>query len=258
MSLATVLEEIQKLKPYAEEDPYSGPPETMNGRIGRRNQAVERLKTLKTEYRRNMLESAVFIVVTGEKRDAFTAAATTQFGCLEANPNAFYENLADRLLPAFLQKRESVPNLFDILGRHLEDAASGLGIVGYPQLIFRQEYQVTVNNKEDLTNLIRRAVNDQVGSEIVGINAVSSMVEKGIKDGLGAKVVPIILNTGDPKLAIDLNNTLNRIRPRGKFLVVAGKGNKDLKAVDGALNVKDPSAEEVEKTLKTISGATKK
>lgn len=258
MSLATVLEEIQKLKPYAEEDPYAGPPETMNGRVGRRNQAVERLKTLKQEYRKNILESAVFIIVTGEKREAFTTAATGEFGCIEANPNAFYENLADRLLPAFMQRRESVPNLFDILSRHLEDTMTNLGVIGYNQLIFRQEYQVTVNNKAELTDLIRRAINDQVGAEMVGMQATYDMVDKGIKDGLGAKTVPIILSTGDAKLAIDLNNSLNRLKPKGKFLVVAGKGNKDLKAVDGVLNVKDPSPSEVEKTLKAISGATKK
>jgi hypothetical protein len=258
MSLATVLEEIQKIKPYADEDPYQGPPETMNGRVGRHNHAMERLNTLKLDYREALLRSAVFIVVTGEKREAFTQVATSQFGCLEANPYAFYENLAERLLPAFMQKRESVPNLFDILGRHIDDVMRNLGVLEHNQLIFRQEYQVTVNTKQDLTDLIRTAVNAQIGAEITGIRTVHDMVDKGIKDGLGANTVPIILSTGDAKFALDLNNTLNRLKTKGRFLVVSGKGTADLKNATGVLNVKNPSQEEVEKVLKTISESTKK
>jgi len=258
MNLSRILEEIKTLQPFADENVEQGPVETMGGRRGRKNQAVERLKTLKQEYRQGLLDTAIFIVVTGEKREAFTSLATSKFGCFEANPNALYENLATRLEPAFKQSRESVPNLFDILGRHLEDQAQMLGIIAYPQLIFRSEYQVTVDGRAGLVDLIRRAINDQVGSEMVGIQAAYDITPVAVAANHGARTTPIILSTDNVKLALDLEKTLGRLKPKAKFLVVSGKGTKELKAVPGVVMVKDPSEEEVEKVLKEISGATKR
>lgn len=258
MSLSKVLEEINKVKVYADEDVETGPIETLSGRRGRKNQAIEKLKTLKLEYKQSLIDSAAFIIVTGDKRDAFTAAAVENFKCFSRDPNEFYEDLASRIPPTLYQGQASVSNIFDVLGRHLEDKAREIGIVGYPQMIFRQEYRVTLKDKADLTSLIRRAVNDQVGSEIVGIQAITSLVNPAIDRGHGAKVTPIVFSTSDEALALSLESTLSRLKPRGVFLVVAGKGTKALRAVEGVISVKDPTTEEVEKTLKAVSNATKR
>lgn len=257
MSLAKTLEGINKAKVYAEENVDSGPTETLGARRGRKNQAIESLKSLKREYRLGLLESAAFIIVTGEKRNVFASTATESFGCFSANPTDIYEDLANRIPETLYQGKESVSNLFDILGRHLEDKAGELDIVGYPQLIFRQEYQITVKDKGDLTALIKRAINEQVGSEIVGLQAVTSLLDTTIKAGHGAKITPIILNTGEEKLALDLESTLRRLHPRGVFLVVAGKGTKALKAVPKVILVKDPTNENVEQALTSVSGTAK-
>lgn len=41
MSLQDTLTEIKRLKPFAEEDTNVGPLETLNGRRGRKSQAIE-------------------------------------------------------------------------------------------------------------------------------------------------------------------------------------------------------------------------
>lgn len=256
MSLAKVLEEIKKVKPYADEDVNSGPVETLNGRRGRKNQAIERLTTLRQEYRQNMLDTAVFIIVTGDKREEFAEAAKN-FKCFATDPNEFYLDLANQIPPIFYGGNASVNDAFDVLGRHLEDKARKLGIIGYPQLIFRQDYRVTLKSKEDLIDLTRRCINDQVGSEIVGLQALTSLVDSAIAADHSGKTTPIVLSTNDEKLALDLDGTLARLKPRGVFLVVAGKGTKNLKAVKDAIFVKDTSPEAVEATLKTINGAKK-
>lgn len=257
MSLAKTMEEIKKVKPYAEEDVDTGPRETMAGRRGRKNQAVEQLKILKREYRLKLLESAAFIVVTGSAAEEFTKIATESFGCMSTDPDTFYKDLADRIPAALYNGTETVSNLFDVIGRHLEDKAGELDINGYPQLIFKQEYRTTLKNKNDLLNLIRTAINDKVGPEIVGIQAASSLLDKAIASEHGKKVTPIILATDNEKLAIDLEGSLNRLHPRGVFLVVAGKGTKALKAVSGMISVKEPTNETVEGVMGQVSNATK-
>lgn len=260
MSLSKVIEEIKKVKPFVDEDVESGPRETLAGRRGRKAQAIERMQTLKFEYRQELIQSAVFIIVTGDKRNELTAIATDNFKCFSSDPNALYEDLANRITPAAKQGNASVTALFDILGRHLEDKARELGIIGYPQMIFRQEYQVNIRDDKDLVNLVKRAINDQVGSEMVGLQSIVSMVDNAIEKEHNAKITPIILSTDEPEFALDLDATLGRLNPRGVFLILAGKSakaNKVLKTFPGIISIKEPTNETVEQALKTISGTVK-
>src|ERR1035437_435955 len=135
MSLSKGIEESKKDRVFAEENVEEGAIETLNGRRGRKNQAVERLKTLKLTYRQDLMESAAFIVVTGDKREEFETLARDSFACFSANPNALYEDLANRIPEALYHGKESASGIFDVLGRHLEDKARELGIIGYPQMI---------------------------------------------------------------------------------------------------------------------------
>jgi len=257
MSLVKIVEEIKQITPFAEENLEGAPLETLAGRRGRKNQSIERLRALKRDYRRSLMESAVFIVVTGSAGAELEKAATETFGCFSANPTDFYDDLVNRIPPSLYQGKESMVNLFEIMGRHLEDKCVELDIDGYNAVLFKQEYYESVKNKADLTRVITKAVNIQMGSEIVGIQAVTSLVSKAIEKSHGAKMTPIVLYTDNESLALDLNGSLGRLRPKGTFLVVAGKGSKTLRAVDGVLSVKDVSNEGVGKVLKTISDSIK-
>lgn len=258
MSLSKIVEEIKTIKPYVDEDVTVGPVETLNGRRGRKNQAIERMKQLKRAYRTELLESAAFIIVTGEKAKEFTSTAVEGFKCLSADPNEFYNDLANRI-PEVLYKGKASPlDLFDILGRHLEDKMNELEGSEYNQIVFRQSYRATINSKEDLVGLIRTAINDQVGAEIVGIQAVTSLVNQAIDRGHKSLVTPIILETDSEKLALDLASNLRKLHPLGVFTVIAGRGTKALKALPGVISIKEPTSESVEAALTTVSGATKK
>jgi hypothetical protein len=258
MSLSKVMEEIKAIRPYTTEDVDSGPRETLSGRRGRKNQAIERMKGLKRECRLDLLTSAAFIIVTGSAKDAFASLATEKYDCFTANPNDFYQNLADRIPESLYKGKESMVNLFDIVGRHLEDKAMELDLQGYNQLIFKQEHYVSIKQKSDLVEMLKRAINAQMGSEIVGIQAVTSLVDTVIDKEHTAKVTPIVLATDDEKLAIDLESSLRRLNSRGVFLVVAGKGTKNLKTVPGVISVKEPTEETVEAALKGINASSKK
>lgn len=256
MSLQTVLEQIKTLRPVAEENVESGPIETLSGRRGRKNQAVEQLKTLTQEYTRDLMTSALFIVVSGANRDGF-AAASEQFGCFVTDPEEFYKDLADRVSPSLYLNKTSVGNIFDVLGRHLEDKMLELNVREYPQLIFRQEYAKLLSSKEEFTDLIKTAINQQIGAEIVGIQSVNSLTLTAIEKNHGEKITPVVLSTGDEQLALNLVKDLERLTTR-VFLVVAGKSSKIMKNTDGVVVLKETTEESVGQAMKTIRNNLKK
>lgn len=257
-TLTQTMEQIKTTLPYTTENVDEGPRETMPARRGRKARAIEEMKILKRDYRQGLLQSAVFIVTTGSEKDAVSSLASEKFECFSADASDFYKKLADRIPEALWKGKESVVNLFEVIGRHLYDMAVDLDLNEYNQLIFKQEHYVSIKTKENLVTLLKNAINDQVGSEIAGIQAVTSIVDSAIKKSHTAKVTPILLATDDEALAIDLESSLRRLNPRGVFLVVAGKGTKNLRAVPGVVSIKDPTEENVGKALKELSNSIKK
>lgn len=257
MNLTKTMEEIKTNLPFTTEDVDSGPRETMSARRGRKARAIEQMKALKRDYRQGLLESAAFIVLTGSEKDSATSLATEKFECFSANPNDFYQKLADRIPEVLWKGKDSMVNLFDVIGRHLYDLAIELDLNEYNQLIFKQEHYVSIKTKADLVTLLKKAINAQVGSEIVGIQAVTSVVDNAIQKSHTGKVTPIVLATDDETLALDLETSLRKLHPRGVFLLVAGKGTKNLRSVPGVLSVKEPTEETVGKALQQISALVK-
>jgi hypothetical protein len=256
MSLVKIVEEINQIKPILKEDILSGPRETYAGREGRQRNAKERMKALKEQYIEELRSSAAFIVVLGSEKDKFSEVAKNEFKCFTADPEGFYKDLANRLPKELYSNKTPTANLFDIMGRHLEDKASEMQIVGYPMLIMKPEYRRALSSKEDFVGLIKEAINEQVGSEIAGLHVVRNIADEAIENGHSSKITPIVLCTDDQNLALDFRNTLGRIGAR-TFFVVAGKGAKNIRSAEGAFVIKEVEKENVETCLKNISNLCK-
>lgn len=257
MSLTKTLEEIKKVIPLATENVEGGAYETLNARRGRKNQSIERLKQLKSEYREKLRQTVAYILVVGSDRDTFTTNAVEQHKCFSEDPDTFYKDLSNRLTKHADPKRENSSSLMDILGRHLEEKAGELDISSYNQLIFGQKYRRTIGNNDELLSWIKEVINDQVGSEIVGIQTLQSVTGKAIDADHAARVTPIILPASDEKFALDVINGLSKVSSR-VFLVGAGKVSKALKQQEGIILVKESNNETVEQALKTISDSLKR
>lgn len=257
MALAEILQEIKKLKPFAEENLDGGSMETLAARRGRKIQSLEQIRQLRTAYRREINRNSLFIVVTGSSRDAFAKIALEELGVFTSNPESLYRDLAARVSPELYMGKETLANLFDVLGRHLEDKALELDIVGYPMLRFQDKYRTAVNNTEDFVSLVKRSINDQIGAEISGINAISSIIDTAISREHTAKTTSITLPTSDETLVTELMRDLGRLTPK-VFLVVAGKSSKAMRSVDGAIFVKEPNIESVTEALKEIKSNLRK
>jgi len=252
MSLSKVLQEINKIRPYINEDITAGPPETYAGREGRRRNARDRYKTLKDEYTTQLRLSATFILVLGSDKGTFQETATKEFKCFSSDPEGFYKDLANRLPEELYANRAPTGNLFEIIARHLEDKANELGIVEYPMLLMKNDYNRPMKSKEDFVNLLKQAVNEQVGSEIIGLHVINSLSEQAIEIDHQDKLTPIVMTTDDESLALDLIGTLGRIGARS-FLVVAGEGADKVRSVQGTFTIKEISSKNVKNVLTNIS-----
>lgn len=257
MSLQSVLAEIKRLKPLAEEDVNSGPIETLNGRRGRKAQSIEQLKRLKREYQQSLIQNTVFIISTGSGRADFEKQSTDNFGVFSADPEQFYSDLAKRVPPVLYLGKDGVSNIFDVLGRHLEDKMVELDINEYNQLLFKAEYSRKINSTEEFTQLIKSAINKQIGSEIAGIQAITSLVDTAIEKNHADKITPVVLSTGDEKFALDLLRDLERLTTR-VFLAVTGDASPALKNVEGALLLEEANKTSVGNALKTMRKNLKK
>jgi hypothetical protein len=256
MSLNKIIEEINQIKPILQEDITNGPRETYAGREGRQRNAREQMKSLKERYIDELRTSTAFILVCGSEKDKFSEIATNEFKCFTADPEGFYKDLANRIPQELYANRISAANLFDVMGRHLEDKAGEMQIIGYPQLIMKQQYQRALTSKEDFVSLIKEAINEQVGSEIAGIHVIRSIADAAIENNHSSRTTPIVLCTDDQNLALDLRNTLSRIGSKA-FLVSAGKGAKTIKTSEDAFVIKEVEKESVENCLKNISNLCK-
>jgi hypothetical protein len=251
MSLSNILQQMEANKAAADSNPNLGPPETLNGRIGMKRAASENNKRLRLQYRKELMSQAAYIIVTGSGKDSFAEIASGEsFGCFTADPDDFFKDLSSKIDKS-LFGRENTKNLFNIATNILEDKMMELDIASYPMLQFSEKYNFAVKSPEEFVPVIRNAVNDQVGSELVGLNAVYSVVDKAIASGYSATVTPVILNTPDERFAFDLSKNLKRLTPK-VFLVAAGKASKELKNSLGTFSVKDPTEETVGQTLSAI------
>ena len=261
MSLTQILKQLNEARPNAEMDLNMVDPNTYRARVGLKQAAIQSMKYLTLDYRNEVMKTVAFIVVTGSAKDSFTELATTDtFGCLSADPDQFFADLTSRINPT-LFGREGLRQLFNIAGNILEDKALELDLGSYNMLQFSEKYNRGVKTADDFKQIIKEAINDQVGSEIVGISAVHSIIDKAIKKGHTATTTPILLTTDDEKFALDLATNLRRRKlsdgtfrglTKNVFLVVAGKASKSLPSVEGLVSVKKVSEESVAEALSEL------
>lgn len=255
MSLSSTLEQIKKARPFAEENVESGPRETLTVRRGRKARAIEALKDLKYQYTNELRASAAFILVIGDKREEFTSLVTENSKFFSADPESFYYDLAKRVPTSLYLGKEGMSNVFDVIGRHLEEKMLDLGVGEYNQLIFRQEYRNHIGTSQDFVALLKKAINEQVGGEVVGFQSAKNLTDAAIERNHAAKVTPILLPTGDETFALTVAEDLEKISKQ-IIIVVAGEASTQI-SNEQALVIKEVTGANVKKLLKTISDKLK-
>lgn len=256
--LSNMVNKIQELVALANEEVSQEPMSTYQGRVGRQRQAKDELIRLKRSYRQELLRTSAFILVTGSEQKAFEKAVLNmkEVPSFSANPEAFFEEMTARISNSLFDGNASIANLFDVAGRHLEDMAHDLEIIGYPMLQFSEKYNVSVKNKKEFTKVLKKALIDQVGGELVGIKAVSSIVDEAIANGHSSVLTPVLLKTSDKEFILSLLHSLPRLT-KNVFVVVAGKSTKDMTDLPNAIVLSKVNEETISEALTIIKKSIK-
>ncbi len=256
MTLNELLLKIKEVQPLAEEDTSGGPIETLRGRIGRKEQNTYILAQLKEAYEDELRRTAAFILVVGEGRNEFTKLATESFKCFSTNPETFFTELVDRIPSTLYLGKEGMQNIFRLLDSYIEEKMNALRVREYNQLIYTQEYQRHLNSKEDFLSLVKQAIVNKVGGEVVGLQAAHSLTNVAIQQNNSAKYTPILLPSGDERFVLKVSEDLARISNR-VFIVAVGPTTDVLKNEE-LIRVEEVNATNVKRALKAVSDSVKK
>lgn len=244
-------ESIKKAQAVASSDPGTDV-NARRIRLGNIMQAKEQLRTLSQEYRRALVSRATFIVVTGSLSSRFAELAEADFSCFAVNAEDFYNEVTAKVPAQLYQNVASSQNLFEHIASAIEDKARVLGIASYPALIFESKFKKNLKSKEEMLQLAKTAINDKIGAEMVGLDALSKITQKVIDSGLSGKTVPIVLYTEDASLVEELAKGIKRSLSRNTFIISTGsKIDEKIKNISLS-SLKTVSSESVEKSLVKI------
>lgn len=242
---------IKKAQAVASSDPGTEV-NSRRMRLGNIMQAKEQLRSLSQEYRKALISRATFIVVTGGQASKFAELAEAEFSCFSVNADDFYNEVTSKVPVQLYQNVSSSQNLFEHIASAIEDRARVLDIESYPALIFESKFKKNLKNKEEMLQLAKVAINDKIGAEIVGLDALNKVTQRVIDSDLSGKTIPIVLFTEDTSIVEDLAKGLKRSLSRNTFIISTGsKVDEKIKNISLS-SLKSVSSESVEKSLVKI------
>ena len=253
-NLESLVETIAKKKDLVAQErdlPEINNPNVVRQKLGHIKRAKEDLKQLFYDYRKEVQNRAAFIIVTGDKAEGFVKTTEKGFGCYGVDAEILFKEIGKQIpTPIYLNKSSS-PALFDYFAAKFGDRALDIDIIGHPHLGFESKYNKVLKSEEDMVNLMKKAFNEKVGAEVIGLDAIDRVAERAVNDGYAGKTVPIVLHTQDEELIIELSKTLKKLTGN-IFIVSAGKVAS--KKIQNAFiaQIKSVNKKSVETVLKTI------
>ena len=221
-------------------------------RLGNIMQAKEQLKSLSMEYQKELISRATFVIVTGTQAEKFAKLSEEEFSCFSVNVDDFYNEVTSKVPALLYNNVTSSQNLFEHLSAGFEEKASLLGIISYPTLVFEGKFKKMLKNKEEMLALAKSAINDKIGSEVVGLDALLKITPKVIDSELSGKTIPVILYTEDASIVEDLAKGIKRSLSRNTFIISTGT-KVGLKLSSISLEtIKSVNLEAIEKSLLKI------
>lgn len=207
----SLIKDIDKNKQIASLDLGDADPRTYTTKLGHVKRAKQNLKDLFLEYRKEVMNRAVFILTKGSQAKSFIDIALEEYGCFHVNGDALFEDIISRVNKRYYDDQISSPALFDLLMSSFNEVCDEIGIIGYPAVLFESKYKRRLKSKEDLLKLTKQAFNDKVGSDLVGLYAIDKVAREAVNNNYNGKTIPIIISTKDKELIKELNTSLKNI-----------------------------------------------
>lgn len=254
-----IVNDIEKKKIIATSNPGEN---SMNysTKVGKIKRAKIDLEDLYLDYRKEVQLRSLFIIVTGSKAKEFAKIAEEEFYCFQLDSNGFYEGLIEDVNERLYANQSASSSLFDILGKTLEERAMSIGILGYPALIFESKYKKILSGKEDLLALLKKAFNEKVGIEMLGLDAVERATKLAInseqKEKKTLKKFPIVMVTEDETIVKDLAKGLSFVSNNVHIVGAGAVKDKKLKQ-NFITSITTSTKATVEKSLVKINEISK-
>jgi len=249
--LEQILEQINENKKIAETDLSTVSPRAYPYKLGQVNSAKSKLEGLYIDYKNQILNRAVFILVTGDRSEDFANIAKDEFQCFSVAGETLAKEVVSEISPQLYQGKTVNASIFDVIDNVLEKKMKALDVMSYNSLMFNTKYQKLVKNEKEMIAVTRDAINDIVGGEIIALDALEKTAQEAVNKNYKSKIVPILIHSEDFSLIKTLSRDIIKINPR-VVRVLAGKTDckEDLNTI---AKLKKVDIEEVGNALKKIA-----
>ncbi len=249
MGLKDILQEIDDKKKVISQDLSQVNIRARTYKVGQINSAKERLETLYVNYKNELLNNSVFILATGKNAQKFVEVGVKDFGCFAMDAKQLYKDIAEEISPQLYLNKTISSSVFDVINNVIETKMQMLDVISYNTVLFSVKYQRVVKSKEEFIDVIKDAMNDEIGSEAVGLYALENISKKAVNEGYKSRLVPIILHTDDESLIEEINKNIRKTTPRA-VIVTAGKTKTSF---DSPILLDKATKAGVEEALKQIA-----
>ncbi len=227
MSFETILEKIDAEQAVANQSLNNVNIRALPYKKGQINAAKENLEKLYFDYKEEVKKNSIFILVTGSESDHFADIAQEKFKCFKFDAKTFYKDILKEINPYLYQDKKINSSIFEVIGNVLEDKMKSFDVASYPQLMFDAKYSRVVRNKDEMLDVMADAINDIVGGEIVGLDALERVSKDGIEKKYKSRIVPILLYSADERFVSNLSKDLTKINSKVAVLT-AGNVETDV------------------------------
>jgi len=249
MSFKEILTKINEEKKIAETDLNTISPRAYPYKKGQVDRAKENLESLYVDYKNQVLKNAVFILVTGSHSDEFADIAQDKFECFNIDAKSFYQEIVDQLSPELYKDKNLNSSVFDIAGNVLEDKMKNLDVVSYNSLTFSSKYSKFVKTKAEMVDILKDAINDSVGGEVVGLDALEKVSKEAVNKEYKSRVVPILLRSKDENFLLNIATSIRTINPRVVMVVAGETNNNNINPLSSISEVNETSVGDVLKEI---------
>lgn len=226
-------------------------PEVVRQKRGNINRAKEDIKSLMEQYCKEVQNKAAFIIAVGDQSLELAESAQKNFGCFGLDGEVLYKEVCTKVPEFIYLNKPSSSSLFDHFSSRFNDRAMEIGIIGYPRLGFEPKYKKRINTQEDFLNLMKRAFNEKIGAEVVGIDAVNRVALTALDEGYAGGIVPIMMYTKDEELVLELTKGLSKLT-KNVFVVSVGADVSEKINNISIANIDKVNKTQIESTLVKI------
>jgi len=211
--LKTLIKELKETTNLAKTELLGSDPRTRPGHEMARNQAMEKLPTLRKAYMDAFGQNVFVLLPTGKNANTFGELAVQEGGAIVVDGSEFYKNLAGRCLQTMGVHQTFGVTQFVTLRVQLHTWCRENN-VRMEDLNF--ENDTVTKGLSEIVKKVRELVEKTNGQRLLKTYIEGQVVEQALNQEVDSKVVPVvILNTSEDEQA-SLIGTLFR----GKGLIV--------------------------------------